>query len=50
MDDAPPLFTVGHSNRTLDEFLVLLEQHGIDLVADVRAFPGSRRLPHFGQD
>lgn len=50
MDDVPLVRTVGHSNRTLDEFLELLRQHGIDAIADIRAFPGSRRLPHFGRD
>lgn len=44
------LFTVGHSTRTLDEFLDLLEAHGIRRVVDVRRFPGSRRHPHFGSD
>lgn len=42
------VWTVGHSNRTLDEFLELLQAHGIEAVADVRRFPGSRRHPHFG--
>lgn len=50
MIQSPTVCTVGHSNRSLDEFLALLEHHGIDTIADVRAFPGSRRLPHFGQD
>ena len=44
------LFTVGHSTRTLDEFLDLLDAHGIRRVVDVRRFPGSRRHPHFGSD
>lgn len=44
------LFTIGHSNRELAEFLRLLELHGIRQLVDVRAHPGSRRLPHFGQE
>ncbi len=48
--DLPDVFTIGHSNRSLDEFVELLTGHGIELVVDVRAFPGSRRLPHFGAD
>jgi uncharacterized protein (DUF488 family) len=50
VDPPPDVFTIGHSNRSFDEFLELLVGHGIELVADVRAFPGSRRLPHFGSE
>lgn len=50
MDDPRRVFTIGHSNRSLDEFVALLDAHRIEVLADVRAFPGSRRLPHFGQD
>jgi uncharacterized protein (DUF488 family) len=32
------------------EFLEILQSHGIELLADVRAFPGSRRWPQFGRD
>lgn len=41
------VWTIGHSNRSLDELVVVLEAHQIELVADVRRFPGSRRLPQF---
>lgn len=41
------LHTIGHSNRSLKDFLALLEEYGIDLLVDVRRFPGSRRNPHF---
>jgi uncharacterized protein (DUF488 family) len=44
------LWTIGHSNRTLEQFLELLASQQIQLLADVRRFPGSRRLPHFGQE
>jgi uncharacterized protein (DUF488 family) len=43
-------FTVGHSTRTRDEFIALLEEFEIDLVADVRAFPRSRTNPQFNAD
>jgi uncharacterized protein (DUF488 family) len=43
----PPFFTIGHSDRTLDEFLDLLESTRIELVVDVRKLPGSRRYPQF---
>jgi uncharacterized protein (DUF488 family) len=46
-DDPRTLYTVGHSNRSLDELVALLKFHGVAAVADVRRFPGSRRLPQF---
>ena len=39
--------TIGHSTRTFDELALTLEEARIELVADVRRFPGSRRLPQF---
>jgi uncharacterized protein (DUF488 family) len=47
---AADLFTIGHSTHTLDEFVALLRRHAIECVADVRAYPGSRRLPHFNRE
>lgn len=44
------VWTVGHSTRSSAEFRRLLTVHDIELVADVRRFPGSRRLPHFAAD
>jgi uncharacterized protein (DUF488 family) len=41
------IWTIGHSNRELAEFIGLLTSQSIELVADVRRFPGSRRHPHF---
>ncbi len=45
--EGPDVWTIGHSTRTLDEFLALLQAHGIQAIADVRRYPGSRRWPHF---
>jgi uncharacterized protein (DUF488 family) len=42
--------TVGHSTHSLEEFTELLSGHGVEALADVRAHPGSRRLPHFGRE
>ena len=42
---ARTMFTIGHSTRTFAEFLSLLEEHRIELLVDVRHFPGSRRVP-----
>lgn len=44
------IFTVGHSRRPLDEFLALLQAHGIRHLVDVRTIPRSRHNPQFGQD
>ena len=46
----PTVWTVGHSTRSPDEFLKLLIAYDIELVTDVRRFPGSRRLPHFASE
>src|SRR4051812_17801715 len=48
--EAVTLWTVGHSNKSIEEFLELLASQQIQLLADVRRFPGSRRLPHFNQE
>jgi Protein of unknown function, DUF488 len=45
----PTIYTIGHSTRTEEELLTLLEEAGIRLVADVRAFPSSRRHPQFNR-
>jgi uncharacterized protein (DUF488 family) len=41
------ILTVGHSNHEEDEFVGLLRGAGVELIADVRRYPGSRRQPHF---
>ncbi|HXG42453.1 MAG TPA: DUF488 domain-containing protein [Dehalococcoidia bacterium] len=38
---------MGHSNRSLEEFLAALRAHGIGQLVDIRRFPSSRRYPHF---
>ena len=44
------LFTIGHSTHSPERFLALLAQHGIDMLVDIRHFPGSRKFPQFNQD
>lgn len=44
------VFSVGHSNHSIERFVSLLRQHGIDVVADVRSSPQSRYAPHFSRD
>ncbi len=43
------IWTIGHSTRPLKEFQALLAQFQLEAVADVRRFPGSRRLPQYAQ-
>ena len=44
------IYTIGHSTRTAEEFLALLDAHGVRQIADVRTIPQSKRQPHFGRD
>lgn len=44
------VMTIGHSTRTADAFVALLQAHGVTGVADVRKFPQSRRHPHFSRE
>jgi uncharacterized protein (DUF488 family) len=41
------VYTVGHSNHSLERFLALLEAHGVATLVDVRSVPWSRRWPWF---
>jgi uncharacterized protein (DUF488 family) len=40
-----PILTIGHSTHSPEEFLDLLGEHGVELLIDVRRFPGSRHVP-----
>jgi uncharacterized protein (DUF488 family) len=44
------LYTIGHSTRSLDELVSALHAHDIETLVDIRAFPMSRRLPHFNRE
>jgi uncharacterized protein (DUF488 family) len=44
------VLTVGHSTRSIEEFLALLKAHGVEQLADVRTIPKSRRNPQFNRD
>jgi uncharacterized protein (DUF488 family) len=46
----PSIYTIGHSTRTLDELIEALRAHSIVTLVDIRAFPVSRRLPHFNRE
>jgi len=44
------IWTIGHSTRTIEEFIAALQANGIKLVSDVRLLPGSRRYPQFNKE
>lgn len=44
------VWTIGHSTRSIADFLHALAAHEIEAVIDVRRFPGSRRLPQFASE
>lgn len=44
------IWTIGHSTRTLAEFVEILQSFQIELLVDIRSFPGSRRYPHFNKE
>ena len=44
---APVVYSLGHSNVSADEFFSRVESAGVRVLVDVRAFPASRRHPHF---
>lgn len=45
----PTIYTIGHSTRDLADFSRLLQVHEVRLLEDIRAFPVSRRYPHFNR-
>lgn len=44
------VWTIGHSTRSLEEFISILHSFQIKLLVDIRNFPGSRRYPHFNKE
>src|ERR687898_1570624 len=44
------IYTIGHSTHSLDELVALLRGHGVDQLADVRAYPSSRRMPRLNRE
>jgi uncharacterized protein (DUF488 family) len=44
------LYTIGHSTRTLEDLIATLRAHQIENLADIRAYPASRRLPQFKRE
>jgi uncharacterized protein (DUF488 family) len=48
--EAMPVYTVGHSNHTIDQLVALLRRHSVGAVADVRSTPYSRWQPQFNRE
>lgn len=44
------LYTIGHSTRSIEDFISILKELGIEVLVDVRAFPVSRRNPQFNKE
>jgi uncharacterized protein (DUF488 family) len=44
------IYTIGHSTRELADFSCVLQAHQIRVLVDIRAFPASRRYPHFNRE
>lgn len=43
------IFTIGHSTRSTREFMKILKAFDIEVLVDIRHYPGSRNFPHFGK-
>ncbi len=50
MNHLARLLTIGHSTLAVDAFVAMLTAHRIELIADVRRFPASRRHPQFNRE
>ena len=44
------VFTIGHSNRKWSDFISILKENNVDLLGDVRRYPGSRACPQFNKE
>ncbi|MDQ6663127.1 MAG: DUF488 domain-containing protein, partial [Acidobacteriota bacterium] len=45
-----PVFTIGHSTRSIEDFIAILNAHAVKLLIDVRTVPRSRHNPQFNRD
>lgn len=44
------IYSIGHSNHTLEYFISLLQKYNIEAIADIRRFPKSKKFPHFSKE
>ena len=50
MENAKTIWTIGHSTRPFEELLEMLRSFKIEIVADVRSYPGSRKFPQYNKE
>lgn len=50
MENQHTIYTIGHSTHDFDDFLAMLQAHGIGLLVDVRSLPGSRKFPQYDKE
>lgn len=50
MNDEKIIWTIGHSTRTLEELVEMLNSFQIKMLLDIRSYPGSRKYPHFNKE
>jgi len=44
------IYTIGHSTRSEEEFIAILSSFSIEVLVDIRSYPGSRKYPHFNKE
>ena len=49
-EQSKTVWTIGHSTHTLDELVAMLHSFKIEIVADIRSYPGSRKFPQFNKE
>jgi len=47
---AKKIYTIGHSNRSLSDFLEIIKRYNIRIIVDVRRFPKSSRYPYYNRE
>ena len=45
-----PIFTIGHSNHSWNDFILLLLNNHVNILVDVRRYPGSQAYPQFNRE
>ena len=49
-EESKTIWTIGHSTRSFEEFVAMLLSLHIEMVTDIRSFPGSRRFPQYNKE
>jgi uncharacterized protein (DUF488 family) len=44
------VYTIGHSTRSLDDFITILNSFNVTMLVDIRNYPGSKKYPHFNKE